>query len=413
MPATWVVAGANLAGGRAAETLRQEGFDGRLVLIGAEPDRPYERPPLSKELLWGTRTRDAVYLRSPDYYASHEIELRLGVRATRLDPLARTLALDGGERLRYEKLLLATGASPRRLDVPGADLDGVLYLRTLAHSEELRRRMRVGRRVVVVGVGFIGAEVAASCRRAGLEVVALEALPSPLAQALGDRVSELYAGIHRDHGVDLRTSETVTGFRGSGRLEQVTTASGAAFDCDFAVVGVGAVPECSWLRDAGLALGDGVVVDELCRTTADGVYAAGDLASWWHPGIGRRLRVEHFDNAQLQGVAAAKSMLGKGEPYAPVPFFWSDQYDVTFQHVGYAGGEDEVVLRGSAGSGSWCAFYLRQGRLVAAFGANRFREIAAARQLIARRARVDARQLADESVDLRQLARQKSPGDAR
>jgi 3-phenylpropionate/trans-cinnamate dioxygenase ferredoxin reductase subunit len=289
--------------------------------------------------------------------------------------------------------------------VPGADLPGILYLRTLHDARALRRRIDAARRVVVVGTGFIGAEVAACCRRAGLAVVSLEALAVPLERALGREVGRIYAGIHRAHGVDLRTDAPVVAFRGGERVEQVITASGEAFDCDFVVVGVGVVPAGSWLEGSGVAMHNGILVDEFSRTNVPDVYAAGDVANWWHPTLAERLRVEHFDNAQHQGVAAARSMLGKGEPYTPVPFFWSDQYDLTLQYVGHAGGDDEVVLRGSVEDASWSAFYLRDGGLRAALGVNRSRDVWAARQLIARRVPVTAEQLADETVDLRALSR--------
>jgi 3-phenylpropionate/trans-cinnamate dioxygenase ferredoxin reductase subunit len=401
--------GGSVAGGRAAETLRQQGFDGRIVLVGAEPERPYERPPLSKEYLVGKVAEDRLYLRPLEYYDEQGIELWLGARATRLapqeGPRSRCIELADGRRLSYDKLLIATGAAPRQLPVPGAELPGILYLRTLRDARELRRGMAAASRVCVVGAGFIGAEVAASCRAAGLEVVLLEMEAWPLERALGREVGRLCAAIHRAHGVDLRTGQRVVGFRGHGRVEQVVTASGDAVDCDLVVVGVGVVPECGWLAGSGVALCNGVVVDEMCATNVPGVYAAGDVANWWHPTLRTRLRVEHFDNAQNQGVAAAKSLLGVGQPYAPVPFFWSDQYDLKLQYVGHTTGQDDVVLRGSVEAASWSAFYVRDGYLVAAVAANRFKDVAAARQLITRRVPVEARRLADESTDLRALAK--------
>jgi 3-phenylpropionate/trans-cinnamate dioxygenase ferredoxin reductase component len=409
---TIVIAGASLAGGRAAESLRKDGFDGRVVLVGAELDRPYERPPLSKELLWGEKAEEQLYLRPAEFYADQQIELWLGTRASRLDPTAHMLELKDGRRLAYDKLLITTGAAPRRLSVPGVELDGILYLRTIGDARELRRRMGGASRVVVVGTGFIGAEVAASCRRAGLEVVALEAGSVPLARALGQEVGELYAAIHRAHGVDLRTGETVVGFRGQGRVEQVVTASGATLDCDCAVVGVGVAPAVGWLAGAGLELQDGIVVDEFCQTTIPDVYAAGDVANWWHPTLGERLRVEHFDNAQNQGIAAARNILGKREAYAPIPYFWSDQYNLSLQYVGHASGNDRVVLRGSVDNGSWSAFYLRGEHVHAALAVNRYQDLAAARHLIAQRVPVVAEQLADEQQDLKALARRTAPAAA-
>ncbi len=403
---TFVIVGASVAGGLAAETLRKEGFDGRVVLVGAEPVRPYERPPLSKEYQWGTRSEESVFLKPPGFYEEQGIELLTGRDAVSLDTRSRRVSLADGSRIGYDRLLIATGASPRRLAVPGADLEGVLYLRTLEDARALRERISGSSRVVVVGAGFIGAEVAASCRRAGLEVVMLEVLPVPLQRALGPRVGQVYADMHRAHGVDLRTGEGVAELRGHGRVERVVTTSGHVFDCDFVVVGIGVAPETRWLEGSGVEVHNGVVVDELCRASAPDVYAAGDVASWWHPGFGERLRVEHFDNAQSQGVAAARSMLDKEIPYAPVPFFWSDQYEVSLQYVGHASGEDPVVFRGDPGSGSWSAFYLRDGWLRAALGVNRFRDVSAARRLIAAHVSVEPEKLADEGFDLKTLARE-------
>jgi 3-phenylpropionate/trans-cinnamate dioxygenase ferredoxin reductase subunit len=399
----YVIVGANLAGGRAAETLRDEGFAGRVVLIGAEPDRPYERPPLSKEFLRGDLPEEKVYLRPATYYDEQRIELRLGVRALRLRPDEPVVELSDGEALRYDRLLIATGATPRRLRVPGADLPGVHYLRTLRDAREIGDLLRRRPRLVVVGAGFIGAEVAATARTLGCDVTLLELLPVPLGKALGEEVGRVYAALHTSHGVDLRTNEEVAAFRGAGRVEEVVTASGAALPCDLAIVGVGVVPEVGWLDGAGIAVENGVVVDELCATSRPGVYAAGDVANWPHPLFGERLRVEHYDNAQEQGAAAARSMLSRGTPYGPVPFFWSDQYDVTLQYVGHAGPGDQVVFRGDPHADTWVAYYLRHGRLRAALGFNRARDVALARRLIAAQVEVTPQQLRDEQLDLRRL----------
>ncbi len=404
-PETIVIVGANVGGARAADTLRQEGFEGRVVLVGAEPDLPYERPALSKELLWGTMSEEKVFLHAREYYDEQRIELRLGLRATGLDPAAHEVALEDGTRLRYDRLLVTTGATPRRLNVPGAEMDGLLYLRTLADARQLRRRVQTASRVVVVGTGFIGAEAAASCRGLGKEVVALEAAPVPLERALGPEVGRLYAEIHRGHGVDLRVGAAVTGFSGQGRVEAVETTSGTRIEGDLFVVGVGVVPVTDWLAGSGLAVDNGVIVDELQRASVPDVYAAGDVANWWHPELSERLRVEHFDNAQNQGVAAAKSMLGRGEPYAPVPYFWSDQFGMSLQYVGHARGDDRVVLRGAVDSGSWTAFYLRDDHLRAALTVDRYKDLNPSRQLIQRRVPVTAEALADEATDLKALAR--------
>jgi 3-phenylpropionate/trans-cinnamate dioxygenase ferredoxin reductase subunit len=415
---TFVIVGANVAGGRAAEALRAGGFDGRIILIGAEPERPYERPPLSKGYLSGQTSSERLFLRPADYYADHGIELHLGLRATRLDPINRVVELTDAPHVGYDALLIATGATPRKLAVPGGDLQGILYLRDLRDARVLRERLATSQRVVVVGAGFIGAEVAASARTShpGREVVLLEALPVPLERALGAIVGSLYAEIHRAHGVDLRTAEGVTGFARSGTATdgefQVLTTSGARIECDLVIVGVGVAPEVGWLEDSAIELRNGVVVDELCRTSLPDVYAAGDVANWWHPRLGHELRVEHFDNAQNQGVAAARSMLGHGQPYAPVNYFWSDQYDLSLQYVGHASGQDEVILRGQVDGGSWSAFYVRDAELRAALGVNRFHDVSAARQLIARRIPVTPEQLRDEDVDLKALTRAAGSGRA-
>jgi 3-phenylpropionate/trans-cinnamate dioxygenase ferredoxin reductase subunit len=400
-----VIVGASLAGGRAAETLRAEGFDGSIVLVGAETERPYERPPLSKNVLRDAAGEEKVFLRPAEYYDEQSIELRLGERATGLDLTNRSVELNQNCTEPFDKLLIATGAKVRPVRCPGSDLPGIFYLRTLADARAIRAASANASRVVVVGAGFIGAEVAASSRVRGLDVTVLEMLPVPLQRGLGDVVGSIYADIHRERGVDLRLSEGIAAFRGNGRLEQIVTASGATIDCDLAVVGVGVQPNVDWLAGSGLTLENGVVVDDLTRTNAPDVYAAGDVANWWHPGLNERLRVEHYENAQNQGVAAAKAMLGTGEPYAPVPFFWSDQYDLTLQYVGHASGNDEVIFRGDVAARKFLAFYLRDGKLRAALGINRHRDVSAARRLIRDNVAVSPEQLSDEQVDLRKLGR--------
>jgi 3-phenylpropionate/trans-cinnamate dioxygenase ferredoxin reductase subunit len=400
---TIVIVGASMAGGRAAETLRAEGFDGRIVLVGAEPDRPYERPPLSKELLRGELPSERVFLRPAEFYAEQQIETRYGIRAIGLDPDARVVELESGERIGYDALLIATGASPRRLQVPGAELEGIYYLRTLRDAERLRAALQAASRVVVVGAGFIGAEVAASSRQMGLEVVLLEALAAPLLRVLGADVGHYYAQFHREQGVDVRLNAPVAGFRGQGQVEAVVLGDDQEVPCDLAVVGVGVVPEVAWLAGSGVALDNGVLADEWCRTNRPGVYAAGDVANWWHPRLGERLRVEHYDNAQNQGVAAARSILSRGAPYAPVPFFWSDQYDLTLQYVGHASRWDATCRRGRPEDRSFITFYLHQGRIRAALGVNRFKDVSAARRLIEAGVVVEPERLADESVELRRL----------
>lgn len=400
---TFVIVGANMAGGRAAEALRKDGFDGRLVLIGADPEPPYERPPLSKEYLRGEMPKERLFISKGDTYQEREIELRLGVEVTRIDPKERTVALADGETLPFERLLLATGGRERRLSVPGSDLDGIYYLRTIADSERLATELRPGRRVVVVGAGFIGSEVAASARMKGLEVTLLEMMPVPLAHILGEEMGRACAELHADHGVMLHTGEAVERFEGGQRVERVVSASGHTFDCDFVVVGVGIAPETGLAEGAGLAVENGVVVDEYCETSVPGIFAAGDVANFYHPVLNERLRVEHWSNAQRQGLAAAKSMLGQREPYVEIPWFWSDQYESNIQYVGHAKSWDEVVLRGDVADRKFSAYYLKDGRLRAALTVNRFKDIAPSRQLIRRGVIVEPNKLRDEDIDLKSL----------
>ncbi len=399
---TIVIVGANLAGGRAAEALRKEGFDGQVFLVGEEPHPPYERPPLSKEYLRGEMPREEVFIQPESFWAEQEVELLMGVRAVALDLAAKRVELSSGERLSFDKLLLATGGRVRRLPVPGAHLEGVHYLRTLDDCEALARELQPGRRLAVVGAGFIGSEVAASAREKGLEVTMIEVLPVPLQRALGPEVGRIYADIHREHGVELVLGEGVERFEGDSRLRAVVTASGRRIECDLALVGVGIAPATELAEAAGLAVDDGIVVDEFCQTSHPDVFAAGDVARFYSPVLGRRLRVEHWHNAQNQGAAAARNMLRR-EPYAEVPWFWSDQYDLNMQYVGFADAWDRVVFRGDVAGRRFTAFYLRDGRLEAALAINRPRDIRACRELIQARAVVDAERLADESQDLRAL----------
>ena len=400
---TFVIIGANLAGGRAAEALRKEGFEGRVVLIGAEPDPPYERPPLSKEYLRGQIAREKIFIHKPGFYEEQRIELRLGVRATCLDLQGRVVELESGERIAFDRLLLATGGRPRKLSVPGSDLDGIYDLRTVADGERIAAELRPGRRLVVIGAGFIGAEVAASARMQGLDVTVLEMALVPLGRALGDEMGGIYAEIHREHGVELLTGEAIDRFEGSGRVERVVGASGRAIDCDFVVVGVGIEPATELAEEAGLAVDNGIVVDEYAETSVPGVFAAGDVARFYHPVLRERLRVEHWANAQNQGVLVAKNMLGRREAYVEIPWFWSDQYDLNLQYVGHASSWDEIVLRGDVAGRKFTAFYLKGGRLRAALTVNRFKDIRPSRELIKLGVAVEAATLRDDAVELKSL----------
>jgi 3-phenylpropionate/trans-cinnamate dioxygenase ferredoxin reductase subunit len=404
---TWVAVGAGMAAASAVETLRREGFAGRLILVGAEPHLPYERPPLSKGLLTGATPEARVFLRDEAFYAEQRVELRLAMRASDLDTRARKLTFADGEELRFDRLLIATGGEARRLAAPGADLPGVLYLRTLEDARALalalRERADRGGRVAIVGAGFIGAEVAADCRQLGLAVTMLEILPVPLGRALGEAVGAIYADIHRAHGVDLRLGEGTAAMRGAGRVEEIVTTAGAVVPCELVVVGVGMRPADEWLRGSGLAVGNGVLVDAYCETNVPGIFAAGDVANWPYGVEGERVRLEHYDNALRQGEAAARNMLAQRRPYTPVPYFWSDQYDLKLQVVGHAHAWDDVVLRGRPSEGPFMAFYLAGGRLRAALAVNQTRELGTLKRLIAADVTPEPAALADVDVPLRSL----------
>jgi 3-phenylpropionate/trans-cinnamate dioxygenase ferredoxin reductase subunit len=402
---TIVIVGANAAGSRAAEMLRAEGFAGRVVLIDADPHLPYERPPLSKRYLTGELEAEQIAFKPAAFYAERAIDLRLGVRATRLDAAGAIVHLDGGAAQPYDQLLIATGSTPRRLDLPGAELSGVVTLRTLADAERLRRLVREARQAVVVGGGFIGMEVAASCRRLGLRVTVVEAGPAPMARALGPELGRRVAQLHAKRGVEVLTGQFLTAFEGRDRVERVLLADGRVLPADVVLVGVGVMPDLGWLEGAGIDLAGGIVTDEESRTNLAGVYAAGDVAAFWHPDYGARLRLEHFDHARAHGAAAAKAILGRGMPYAPVPSFWSDQYDVTIQQVGLPDPVADLVYRGDPQTESWSAFFVRDDHLASAVGLNRNRDISAAHRMMTAKVSVETRLLADESVDLRALAR--------
>jgi NADPH-dependent 2,4-dienoyl-CoA reductase/sulfur reductase-like enzyme len=386
-----VVVGASLAGLRAVETLRREGYSGRLTLVGAEPHLPYDRPPLSKELLAGEWEHDRVVLRR-DPYEDLDLELLLGVRAVSLDVAGREVALHDGRTLGFDGLVIATGATPRTL--PGLpDLDGVFTLRTIDDCMALRARLDAGARVCVIGAGFIGAEVAATCRRRGLEVTVLEALPQPMVRGVGERIGAVLAGLHRDHGVDLRTGVTLEHVEGDGRVERVRLAGGDAIECDVLLVAVGVRPETSWLEGCGLVLDDGVVCDETCLA-APGIVAAGDLARWPNPLFDREvMRVEHWTNATEQAVHAARRLLageGAGDPFSTVPFVWSDQYDVKIQSAGRFSASDRMeVVHGSLDDRKFAAIFERAGRVSGVLGFSEPRRVMQYRRMVAERASFD------------------------
>jgi 3-phenylpropionate/trans-cinnamate dioxygenase ferredoxin reductase component len=401
---THVIVGASLAGAKAAETLRSEGFDGRVVLVGAETERPYERPPLSKDYLRGEVGREKVYVHPEGFYAEHDIDLRLGRTVEGLDTSASELELDDGERLRYDRLLLTTGAEPRRLSIPGAGLDGVHYLRSVQDSDALRARLDRGGAVVVVGAGWIGSEVAASARQRGLEVTVVEPASLPLERVLGAELGAIYRDIHADHGVRMLLGTGVEAFEGETAVERVRTSDGRELGCDFVVVGVGVEPRIQLAERAGIEVDDGILVDDHLQTSLPGVFAAGDVANAHHPFYGERIRVEHWANALNQGPAAARSMLGHGAAYDRLPYFFSDQYDVGMEYTGFARSWDRVVFRGDPVTREFVAFWITADRVVAGMNVNVWEVTDSIKRLIGERVAVDDRRLADPDLPLETLA---------
>ena len=367
---TFAIAGAGLAGAKAAETLREEGFDGRVVLLGAEPERPYERPPLSKDYLRGESPRESARVHEDGFYADHDIELLTATAVTELDTDARSVTLSTGERLGYDRLLLATGSEPRRLSAPGAELDGVHHLRTFADSDAIAAALRPGARAVIAGGGWIGMEVAASARQKGLEVAIVELEDVPLSRALGREAGLIYARLHREHGVELHTGVAVARVEGEGRVERVVLADGRALDADLLVCGLGAIPRTELAQRAGLAVENGVICDASLQTTDPHVFAAGDIANAEHPFYGHRVRVEHWANALNQPEVAAKAMLGKPAAYDKLPYFFSDQYDAGMEYRGLAIGADAFEIDGDAEAYEFVAYWRREGRTIAAMNVN-------------------------------------------
>jgi len=395
---TFVIVGASLCGAKAAETLREEGFDGRVLLLGAEAERPYERPALSKDYLRGESDREKLYVHPPGFYEEREIELRTGATVEALDPARAEVMLARGERIRYDRLLLATGAEPRRLAVPGAELDGIHYLRTVEDSDALRERLAGAERVVIVGAGWIGCEVAASARQLGREVTVVAPERQPLQAVLGAELGAFYRAVHEELGVRFELGDVVEAFEGSDRVSGVRTRGGSRIAGDLVVVGVGAAPRVGLAEAAHLVVANGIVVDERLHTSAPGVLAAGDVASAFHPFFGRRLRVEHWANAREQGAVAARNMLGAGVSYDRIPYFFSDQYDVGMEYAGYAPEWDEVVVRGDPASRELIAFWLHDGRVVAAMNVNVWDVNEELQELIRSRRPIDAARLRDPEV---------------
>ena len=401
---TFVIVGAGLAGAKAAETLRAEGFGGRLLLLGDEAERPYDRPPLSKAYLRGETDRDSLYLHQDGFYATHDIELHTSAPVCSIDPTSRRLELASGERIRYDRLLLATGAAPRRLTLPGANLDGVHYLRSRRDADTLAAAAARAERSVVVGTGWIGSEAAASLRQLGRDVTLLGPDTAPLARVLGPQVAGVYRDLHADHGVRLLLGTRVAGFRGHRRIEAVVTSDGRAIPGDLVLVGAGAVPRTQLAEAAGLPVRNGVLADERLQVLgADGVFAAGDVAAAWHRRYQTHLRVEHWANALNQGPAAARSMLGVGSAYERLPYFYSDQYDLGMEYSGFAATWDRVVVRGDPATREFLAFWLRDRRVVAGMNANVWDVVEPIQTLIRDGRPVDPDRLADPDIPLDQV----------
>ena len=407
----FVIVGAGLAGAKAAETLREEGFDGRLVLIGDEHELPYERPPLSKDYLRG-ETTNAPYVHEASFYPANAIEVLTSTRVTGIDLGLRELFLEGDRRLGYDRLLLATGSVPRRLDVPGGKLDGIHYLRTLADSARIGERLETGQRLVVVGSGWIGAEIAASARQKGCEVTMIEMASLPLERVLGPEVGQIYLDLHRDHGVEFLPETTVERFEGDGSVERVITKDGASIETGFVVVGIGVAPRTGLAEIAGLRVDNGILVDEHLATSTPRVFAAGDVANASHPFYGHRLRVEHWSNALNQGPVAAKAMLGQDVSYDEIPYFFSDQYDAGMEYSGYATDWDEVVFRGDVGAGEFIAFWVKDERVIAGLNMNLWDVSDPIRELIRSRRVVSSRDLADVDIPLSEFITDPEPESA-
>ncbi|MSO98428.1 MAG: pyridine nucleotide-disulfide oxidoreductase [Rhodospirillaceae bacterium] len=401
---TVVIVGAGEAGGQAAISLRQSGFGGRIIVIGDESYVPYERPPLSKAFLAGKAELERMYMRGADFYPLNQIELRLSTSVRAIEPASKSLSLQNGGRLTYDKLVLATGGRVRKLPCPGADLPGVFYLRTIADVLSFRDRLVPGAKLAIVGGGYIGLEVAAVAIKRGCAVNVIEAMPRVLNRVVAPEMSAFYATVHREAGVNIFTSASVTALEGHGQVERVVCNTGQAIATDFVIVGIGIVPNVEIAADVGLQIDNGIKVDEFALSSDPHIYAVGDCSNHPNSILGRRLRLESVPNALGQGKAAALHILGKPEPYAEVPWFWSDQYDLKLQMTGISDPGDGVVIRGSMDERKFSACYLRDGVFVACNAVNMAKDFIQSKKLIAAKVKVDPSRLADTSIALKDLA---------
>jgi 3-phenylpropionate/trans-cinnamate dioxygenase ferredoxin reductase subunit len=405
MSETFVIAGGGLAGAKAAGTLRAEGFTGQIVLAAGENEYPYERPPLSKGYLQGKDERESAYVFEPSWYAENDVELLRGTAVTGLDPAGHVAALGNGRSVTYSKLLIATGAVPRPLAGAGSDLGGIHYLRNLTDSERIRAELGEDKRLLIVGAGWIGLEVAAAARMAGAQVTVVEMAALPLERVLGRECAQIFARLHAEHGVDLRLQTGVRELSGQGRVERALLTDGSEIDVDAVVVGIGVAPADDLAKTAGLETSNGILTDEHLRTSDPDIYAAGDVANFWHPLFGERIRTEHWANALSSGPAAARAMLGQDVTYDPVPYFFSDQYSLGMEYAGWVGdaGYDEVVFRGDVPGREFVAFWLRAGVVIAGMNVNVWDVSDDIQELVRSRAVIDKARLADDTVPITAL----------
>jgi 3-phenylpropionate/trans-cinnamate dioxygenase ferredoxin reductase subunit len=395
-----VIVGAGHAAGQAAASLRQGGWEDEIIIFGDEDHIPYQRPPLSKQYLSGEQGLDKVYLRPEKFYADKNVDVRTRVTVSAIDPDAHTVTTSDGETVTYAKLLISTGSRPRILNIPGADLEGVHYLRTIADVDAIRDEVSPGKKVVIVGGGYIGLEVAAVCQTAGLEVHVLEMEDRILARVTTETMSTYYHALHEGRGVNIHTGHLVEAIEGDGRVTGVVTNHGI-FEADLVIVGIGIIPNVELAQDAGIACENGITVNERCETSAADVYAAGDCTNHPNPLLNRRLRLESVPNAMEQARVASANMTGGDKTYAAIPWFWSDQYELKLQMVGFSSDGDTEVVRGNMADNKFAVFYLKDGKVVAADAVNSPKEFMACKQLIGKP--VDAAALADEATDLKTL----------
>ncbi len=402
----FVIVGAGQAGGWAARTLRDEGFEGRIVLIGEEDYAPYERPPLSKAVLLGEAAAESCALFPDADYRERDVEFRPGRRVTRLLPGAHRIELDDGSDLDYHRLMLATGSRPRPLPIPGVDLAGIHYLRVIPDTLAIRGDVAAGKTALIVGGGWIGLEAAAGLRKLGMEVVVVEAADQLCGRVLSPEMGQWMLEFHTGHGVDVRLGTGVERFEGGGRVERAVLGDGSVVETPLAVIGIGVIPNTELAADAGLDVDNGIVVDETGRTSDADIFAAGDVTNHPNALFGRRVRLESWENAQNQAIATGRAMLGKGEPYAEIPWFWSDQYDVNLQLIGLPDGWDETVNRGDPAAspeGPFCVFYLKGGRIDGGLAVNNGRDLRFAKRLMQAGKQVAAAELADTGIKMQSI----------